>query len=105
MADITIEELVEGIEDEDLKAWWTSLKGLPEDFSVNEFFIKSLDAASVAATRKNETLEPGQKILGYPPATNGVIARSKNNQLYFPRTSTVTSFVVIPLDGATPAVG
>lgn len=105
MADITVEELIEAIQDEDLKAWWTSLRGLPEDFSINEFFVKSLDAVSVAAAKKNETLEPGQKILGYPPATNGAIARSKDNQLYFPRTSTIISFVVAPLDGATPSVG
>ena len=105
MSDITLEEFIAGIEDEDLKAWWTGLKGLPEDFSINEFFIKCLDAASVAATRKNETLEAGQKILGYPAPTNGAITRAKNNVSYFPRTSTITSFVVISLDGATPSVG
>lgn len=105
MSDITLEELTEATEDEVLKAWWADIKALPEDFSVNEFLVKVLDAAATAAARKNETLEPGQKILGYPAATNGAIARSKNNVSYFPRTSTVTSFVVVSLDGATPSVG
>jgi hypothetical protein len=103
--DITLEELINAIEDETLKAWWTAVKELPEEFSINEFFVKCLDAAAIAAARRNETLEPGQKILGYPPAANGAIAQTKTGQLYFPRTSTVSSFVVVPLDGATPTVG
>jgi hypothetical protein len=104
MSDITKEEMTQALEDETLRAWWESLE-LPEEFTVNEFFVKCLEACSLAAAQKNETLEPGQKILGYPAATNGAIARSKNGRLYFPRTTTINSFVVVNLDMATPAVG
>jgi hypothetical protein len=104
MSDITKEEMTQALEDETLRAWWENLE-LPEEFTVNEFFVKCLEACSLAATQKNETLEPGQKILGYPAATNGAIARAKSGQLYFPRTSTVSSLVVVNLDMATPPLG
>jgi hypothetical protein len=104
MNDITKEEMTQVITDETLKAWWEGVE-LPEECTVNEFFVKCLEACSVAAAQKNETREAGQKILGYPSATNGAIARTKTNQLYFPRTSTVSSLVVVDLDVVIPAVG
>jgi hypothetical protein len=104
MDDITFEELIAAIEDENLQAWWAKAN-FPEDFTLNEFFVKTLEAASIAATARNETLEAGKKILGYPPAVNGAIARASGNKLFFSRTSTVVSRVVINLDNATPTVG
>ena len=104
MSDITLAEMIEKIEDPILKAWWEKLE-LPEDFTMNEFFVKSLEALSIAAAQKNETLEAGKKILGYPRPTDGAIARTQSNQLFFPRTSTVVSRVVVSLDMATPSVG
>jgi hypothetical protein len=104
MNDITPEELIEAIEDEALRDWWKALN-FPENFTVNEFLVKAIEAASIAASQKNETLEPGKKILGYPPATNGALARANGNQLFFPRTSTIVSRVVVTLDMATPVVG
>jgi hypothetical protein len=104
MNDILIGELTEAIEDETLKDWWAKLD-LPPEFSVNEFLVKTLEAASIAATKKNETLESGQKILGYPRAADGGIARTQSNQLFFPRTSSVISNIVISLDYATPVTG
>jgi hypothetical protein len=101
--DITLPELIKAIEDENLKTWWENIN-FPEDFTMNEFLVKILEAASIAAAVKNETLEPGKKILGYPPATNGAIARM-GNQIFFPRTSTVVSRVVTTLDNATPVIG
>lgn len=102
--DITPAELAEALEDETLRGWWEKLT-FPEDFTLNEFFVKLLEAASIAAAQKNESLEPGKKILGYPPATNGALGRAGGNQLFFPRTSTVVSRVVVNLDNATPTVG
>jgi hypothetical protein len=104
MSDIIILELVEAIEDEALKAWWGKLE-LPADFTMNEFFIKTLEAASIAAAKKNEALPAGNKILSYPPATNGPVTRAAENQMFVPRTSTVTTRLVISLDMATPVVG
>jgi hypothetical protein len=104
MNDITLEQVVEALEDEDLKSALASLK-LPEDMTINEFFVKLLDAASIAAAQANESLESGKKILGYPPATNGAIARAGSGQLFFPRSQSVTSRVVVSLDGATPVIG
>lgn len=102
--DITLAELIAAIDDPILRAWWEKLD-LPEEFTVNEFFVKSLEAASIAASAKNETLEAGKKILGYPPATNGAIVRTAAGQLYYPRTATLVSRVVTSLDYATPTVG
>ena len=104
MNDITSQELAQAIEDEALRVWWEGIN-FPADFTVNEFLVKTLEAASIAAAQKNESLEAGNKILGYPPATNGAIARTSSNQLFFPRTSTVASRVVVNLDLATPTVG
>jgi hypothetical protein len=104
MNDIDFEQLVEAMEDESLKAALATLK-LPEDLTINEFFVKLLDAASIAASRVNENLEAGKKILGYPPATNGAIARAGSGQLFFPRSHSVASRVVVSLDGATPVIG
>ena len=102
--DITLEQLIDAIEDESLKNA-VSRFALPEDFTMNEFLVKWLEAATIAAEKQNETLDPGKKILGYPPATNGAIARTQSNQLYFPRTSAVVSRVVVNLDQSTPNVG
>ncbi|MEG4066255.1 hypothetical protein QUA42_02685 [Microcoleus sp. Pol11C2] len=104
MNDITLQELAQATEDEALRAWWEKLD-MPVDFTLNEFLVKTLEAASIAAAQKNESLSPGEKILGYPPAANGAIARTGSNQLFFPRTSTVVSRVVVNLDLATPTVG
>jgi hypothetical protein len=104
MDDITLEQLAEAVEDEDLKAVVAGLK-LPEGLTINEFFMKLLDAASIAAAQANEGLEPGKKILAYPPATNGAIARAGSGQLFFPRSHSVASRVVVTLDGATPVIG
>lgn len=104
MNDITPQELAQTIEDDALRTWWEGI-AFPADFTLNEFLQKTLEAASIAATKKNESLPAGEKILGYPPATNGAIARTGSNQLFFPRTSTVVSRVVVNLDMATPTVG
>ncbi|MEG4842626.1 hypothetical protein [Microcoleus sp. B9-D4] len=104
MNDITPQELAQAIEDEALRIWWEG-RGFPADYTVNEFLVKLLEAASIAAAQKNESLEAGKKILGYPPATNGAIVRTVSNQLYFPRTSTVLSNVGVNLDSANPTVG
>lgn len=104
MNDITVQELGQAIEDETLRVWWERLD-MPAEFTMNEFLVKTLEAASIAAAQKNESLPPGEKILGYPPATNGAIARTVSNQLFFPRTSTVVSRVVVNLDLATPTLG
>jgi hypothetical protein len=102
--DITPAELTASITDAALRAWWEKLE-LPANFTVNEFFVKSLEAASIAATLKNETLEAGKKILGYPPATNGAISRTPGNQLFFPRTTTIVSRVGVNLDVSIPSLG
>lgn len=104
MNDITPQELAQVIEDDALRTWWEGV-AFPADFTLNEFLQKTLEAASIAAAQKNESLEAGKKILGYPPATNGAITRTGSNQLFFPRTSTVVSRVVVNLDQATPTVG
>ncbi len=104
IGDITVGQLMEELEDENLKAVWSTIK-LPEGTTINEFFLKSLEAASLAAAALNENLEPGKRILGYPPATNGAIARAGSGQLFFPRSHTVNSRIVIELDGATPVMG
>lgn len=104
MNDITVVELAQAIEDETLRTWWEHLD-LPADFTINEFLLKTLEAASIAAAQLNENLEPGKKITGYPPATNGAITRTGSNQLFFPRTSTLVSRVVVNLDQATPTLG
>lgn len=102
--DITPQELTAAIEDEALRTWWEGIT-FPPEFSINEFLVKALEAASIAAAQKNETLDAGQKITGYPRATNGAIAYTSANQLFFPRTSTVVSRVMVTLDMATPAIG
>ena len=102
--DITFAEMIASIEDPELKAWWGKLD-LPANFTVNEFFVKSLEAASIAAASKNETLESGAKILGYPPAINGAISRTSTNQLFFPRTTTLISRVGASLDVSIPSLG
>lgn len=102
--DITIDDIIQALPDGILKTWLKEV-GFPEEYTVNEFLVKLIDAASQAAAQKNETLEPGQKILGYPAATNGAIARAKSGQLFFPRTSIVSSFVVVDLDQVAPTVG
>jgi hypothetical protein len=104
MEDITLEQLVEALEDEDLKTVLASLK-LPEDMTINEFLVKLLDAASRVTAQINESLEPGKKILAYPPPTNGAIARAGSGQLFFPRSHSIASRVVVTLDGATPVIG
>jgi hypothetical protein len=104
MSDITREQLTEAVEDEDLKALWATMT-LPENFTIIEFFMKSLEAASIAAAKANEGLEAGKKILAYPPATNGAIAKASGGELFFPRSHSVASRVVVSLDGATPVVG
>jgi hypothetical protein len=102
--DITFLEMAASMQDPALRAWWEKLE-LPPNFTVNEFFVKSLEAASIAAALKNETLEPGAKILGYPPATNGAISRTPTNQLFFPRTTTVVSRIGLSLDVSIPSLG
>ena len=102
--DITLEQLTEAVEDDDLKALWAGIK-LPENFTIIEFFVKSLEAASIAASKANESLEPGKKILAYPAATNGAIAKASGGELFFPRSHSVASRVVVSLDGATPVIG
>lgn len=104
MSDITFAELSQATSDPVLRACLEQL-ALPEDFAVNEFFMKLLDAASVAAAQKNETLEAGKKILSYPIAVNGAIARAATGETFFPRTSTVVSRIVVDLDLATPVIG
>ncbi len=106
MNDITLEEMIAATSDEALKAWWTSPAAtLPPEYSVAEFFMKTLHACSIAATVKNATLEPGQKIVGYLPATNSSVETSKNNQLFFKRTAAVIALVAVDLDNSFPAVG
>jgi hypothetical protein len=102
--DITFAELAASIQDTALRTWWEKLE-VPPNLTVNEFFVKSLEAASIAAASKNETLEPGAKILGYPPATNGVISRTPSNQLFFPRTTTLVSRIGASLDVSIPSLG
>lgn len=106
MNDITLEEMIAAISDEGLKAWWTTPKSeLPPDCTMAEFFVKSLHACSLAAAKRNETLEAGQKIVGYPSATNGAIETAKNNQLFFRRTAAIISLVAVDLDNSFPALG
>lgn len=106
MNDITLAEMIAAITDEPLKAWWTTpTTALPAEYTMCEFLVKTLAACSQAATQKNATLEPGQKIVGYPPATNGVVETSKNGQLFFRRTAPVVSFVAVGLDSSYPAAG
>jgi hypothetical protein len=73
--------------------------------TVTQFLQKTLQACSQAAAARNETLEPGQKILGYPQAVNSAVELSKNQQLFFKRSATVTSFVAVNLDKSFPVVG
>ncbi|WP_293356287.1 MULTISPECIES: hypothetical protein [unclassified Microcoleus] len=105
MNDITIAEMIAAIEDETLKAWWQQIGNLPEEFTVCEFFMKSLHACSTAAALKNESQEVGQKILGYPAATNGAVETTKSNQLFFRRTASINSLVVVDLDNSVPSNG
>lgn len=102
--DITFAEMIASLDDTALRGWWEKLE-LPANLTVNEFFVKSLEAAAIAAASKNETLEPGAKILGYPAPTNGAISRTPTNQLFFPRTTTLVSRIAIGLDASIPALG
>jgi len=100
MNDITLEEMIAAISDESLKTWWTSpTPALPADFTMASFLTKTLHACSLAAATKNATLDPGQKILGYPLAANSPIETSPDGKfLFFRRTASVASFVAIDLD-------
>jgi hypothetical protein len=100
MNDVTFPELTESVKDESLKAWLTQVGKLPEDFTVCEFMLKMLEGCSMAAKKKNETLNAGEKVLAYPPAVNGPVEVSKNGLPFFRSTASVTSVVVVNFDAA-----
>ena len=104
--DLTLAEMIAALSDEALVTWWTApTPSLPPDYTMAEFLSKILDACSVAAATKNEALEPGQKIVGYLPAVNGAVEMSGNDTLFFRRTASISTLVVVDLDSTLPAIG
>jgi len=100
MNDITFAEMIEALKDESLKAWFTRIGAFPEDFTPCEFLMKIIQACSIAAQAKNETLEVGAKILAYSAATSSSVDVSKNNNFFFRSVMSVNSVIVVDLDAA-----
>lgn len=100
MNDITFAEMIEAVKDESLKTWLEKIGAFPEDFTMCEFMMKIIEACSIAAKIKNESLEEGAKILAYSTVTNSTVEVSKNNNLFFRSTMSVNSLVVVDFDAA-----
>jgi hypothetical protein len=102
MNDLTLAEIIAQIPDGDaLKAWWTtaSASALPSNTTTNEFFAKTLKAASDAQRAKNANLSVGSRIDGYPAPTNGAVTIDATTGLQsFIATYSIRSRVAVNLD-------
>jgi hypothetical protein len=100
--DLTIAEIAAQIDPADpMKAWWTDAAALPAATTVNEFFAKTLKAASDAQRVKNANLAAGSRIDGYPAPTNGAVTiNADTGAQSFVATYSVRSRVAVNLDVA-----
>lgn len=100
--DLTIAQIAEQISATDtLKAWWTAAAALPAEVTVNEFFAKTLKAASDAQRAANTSLAVGSRIDGYPSPTNGAVTIDAASGLQsFVATYSVRTRVAVNLDVA-----
>lgn len=100
--DLTIAEITAQIPVDDVvKTWWTDAAAMPAGTTVNEFFIKTLKAASDAQRVKNANLAAGTRINGYPsPVNGGVTTDAATGQQSFVTTYSISSRVAVNLDVA-----
>ncbi|MGI8502045.1 MAG: hypothetical protein ACR2LR_13040 [Hassallia sp.] len=100
--DLTIAEVVAQIPVGDpVKGWWDAADAMPADTTVNEFFVKTLKAASDAQRAKNATLAAGSRIDGYPTPVNGTVTVDPGTGIQsFLTTYSVRSRVALTLDVA-----
>ncbi|MDB9510607.1 hypothetical protein PN499_05375 [Kamptonema animale CS-326] len=90
--------------DDPIKAIWENLS-LPKGFTVNEFFAKSLSAAAKAADKVNATLPEKSRIQGYPQPVNGAIKQDSQGTLFFERTASVRSNILVDLEFSVSPLG
>jgi hypothetical protein len=90
--------------DDPIRAIWEKID-LPDGYTVNEFFAKSLSAASKAADKINALLPEKKRIQGYPAPVNGAIKQDGAGTLYFERTASVRSNIVVDLELSVSPLG
>lgn len=100
--DLTIAEIVTQIPAGDpVKTWWDDAAAMPADTTVNEFFVKTLKAASDAQRVKNANLPAGSRVAGYPaPVNGGVTTDAATGLQSFVTTYSISSRVAVNLDVA-----
>jgi hypothetical protein len=87
--------------DDPVKGWWDGAGTMPADTTVNEFFVKTLKAASDAQRVKNANLAVGSRINGYPsPVNGGVTTDASTGTQSFVTTYSVSSRVLVNLNVA-----
>lgn len=100
--DLTFAEIAAQIPQADpMKAWWTAAAALPANTTTNEFFAKTLKAASDAARTKNTNRTAGSRIDGYPTPTNSpVTIDATTGEQSFVATYSVRTRVSVNLDSS-----
>lgn len=100
--DLTIVEIAAQIPaDDPVKAWWEAAAAIPTDTGTNEFFAKTLKAASDAQRVKNTNVPAGQRVDGYPAPVNGPVTTNATTGMQtFVSTYSVRTLVAVNLDVA-----
>ncbi|AKG21247.1 hypothetical protein [Calothrix sp. 336/3] len=100
--DLTFAEIIAQLPDGDaVKTWWEGADAVPNATTVNEFFAKTLKAASDAQRAKNANLTAGSRIDAYPAPVNGAVTVDAATGLQsFITTYSVRSRVAVNLDVA-----
>lgn len=100
--DLTIAEIIAQLPANDaVKTWWENAAALPQEAGTNEFFAKTLKAASDAQRLKNTNAPVGSRIDGYPAPTNSPVTVDATSGLQtFVATYSVRSRVAVNLDVA-----
>lgn len=100
--DLTIAEIAAQIPaDDPVKEWWEDAAAMPANTGVNEFFAKTLKAASDAQRAKNANLTAGTRVDGYPAPVNGPVTTNATSGMQsFVSTYSVRTLVGVNLDVA-----